>query len=73
MSRLGASDLDTVVAIGGGAVRDAVVKVKNMDNEAVAVYMTAPVDQSDPASPKATTSVWITEELDGSGTVVDYS
>jgi hypothetical protein len=73
MSRLGASDLDTVVAIGGGAVRDAVVKVKNMDNEAVAVYMTAPVDPSDPASPKATTSVWITEELDGSGTVVDYS
>jgi hypothetical protein len=73
MSRLGASDLDAVVAIGGGAVRDAVVKVKNMDNEAVAVYMTAPVDPSDPASPKATTSVWITEELDGSGTVVDYS
>jgi hypothetical protein len=73
MSRLGASDLDAVVAIGGGAVRDAVVKVKNMDDEAIAVYMTAPVDPSDPASPKATTSVWIMEELDSSGTVVDYS
>ena len=73
MDEFGVSDLDTVVAIGGGAVRDASISVHQMDEEVVGINMTAPVDPSDPSSPRATTSVLIMQELGSGDVVVDYS
>jgi hypothetical protein len=73
MKRLGVDDLDSIVAIGGGAVRGSRISVGDMDDEAITVSLTSPVDPSDPSSPNATTSVMLMEGFGEGETVVDYS
>lgn len=72
MSRIGVKSLDDLIAIGGGAVREADIAVSGYD-DGISVTMTAPVDPENPRGPSAFSSVIIMPPFGNSGSVVDYS
>jgi hypothetical protein len=73
MKRLGMADLDSVVTIGGGAVRGSRIAVSDADDEALTVTMTSPIDPSGESGKFATTRVMIMEGFGEGEVVVDYS
>jgi hypothetical protein len=73
MRGMGVQSLDDLVAIGGGAVREAQIAVTG-DEDGITVAIRAPVDPSDPSSPAATSSVMVMPGWnEGDGAIVDYS